>query len=212
VKALGDALFWVLEFLYSYFHNYGWAIIALTVLIRMLVWPLTRRQTKSMLAMKEIQPKLQELQKKYKNQPEKLNKEMMALYREHGVSPLGGCLPMLIQLPILFALFSILRTYPYPVDSAGFLWITDLGQKDPLYILPILTVITQYISQRQMTTDAKQAQMMAAMPLVIGWMATRFPAGLALYWVVQNAVSVVQQWWDSQSLMSKGELAKDEGH
>ena len=79
MKALGDALFWVLEFLYSYFHNYGWAIIALTVLIRMLVWPLTRRQTKSMLAMKEIQPKLQELQKKYKNQPEKLNKEMMAL-------------------------------------------------------------------------------------------------------------------------------------
>ncbi|NMA54714.1 MAG: membrane protein insertase YidC [Firmicutes bacterium] len=212
MKTLGDALFWVLEFLYGYFKNYGWAIIVLTILIRMLLWPLTQRQTKSMLAMKEIQPKLQELQKKYKNQPEKLNKEMMALYREHGVSPLGGCLPMLIQLPIIIALFNILRTYPYPVDSAGFLWISDLGQKDPLYILPILTVVTQYISQKQMATDPKQAQMMKAMPLVIGWMATRFPAGLALYWVVQNAVSVGQQWWDSRSQMSKGALAKDEGH
>ncbi|HHV07849.1 MAG TPA: membrane protein insertase YidC [Firmicutes bacterium] len=211
MKVLGDAIFWVLEFLYGYLHNYGWAIIALTVLIRMLVWPLTRHQTKSMLAMKTIQPKQQELQKKYKNQPEKLNKEIMALYRKHGVSPLGGCLPMLIQLPILFALFSILRTYPYPVDNAGFLWITDLGQKDPLYVLPILTVITQYISQKQMATDPKQAQMMMAMPFVIGWMATRFPAGLALYWVVQNAVSIFQQWWDSRTLMTKGALAKDEG-
>lgn len=211
MKALGDALFWVLEFLYSYLHNYGWAIIILTVLIRMLLWPLTRRQTKSMLAMKEINPKLQELQKKYKNQPEKLNKEMMALYKKHGISPLGGCLPMLIQLPILIALFNILRTYPYPVDSAGFLWIADLGQRDPWYILPVLTVITQYISQSQMSTDPKQAQMMMAMPLVIGWMATRFPAGLALYWVAQNAVSVFQQWWDSRTLMTKGELAKNEG-
>lgn len=211
MKALGDALFWVLEFLYSYLNNYGWAIIALTVLVRMALWPLNRRQTKSMLAMKEINPKVKELQQKYKNQPEKLNKEMLALYREYGISPLGGCLPMLIQLPIVIALFNILRTYPYPVDSAGFLWISDLGKADPWYLLPLLTVITQYISQRQMTTDPKQAQMMVAMPLVIGWMAMRFPAGLALYWVVQNVVSIGQQWWDSRTLMPKGALAKDEG-
>jgi len=212
VKALGDALFWILELLYSYFHNYGWAIIGLTLLVQLAVWPLTRRQTKSMLAMKELTPKLQELQKKYKNQPEKLNKEMLALYRAHGVNPFSGCLPLLLQFPILIALFNVLRTYPYPVDSAGFLWIPDLGKADPWYILPLLTVITTYISQKQVTTDPKQAQMLVAMPLLIGWMATRFPAGLALYWVVQNAVRIAQQWWDTRTLTAKGELARSEEH
>lgn len=211
MRALGDALFWVLEYLYSFFHNYGWAVIVLTALVRMFLWPLSRRQTKSMLAMQKINPQLKELQAKYKDQPEKMNQEMMTLYREHGVNPLGGCLPMLIQLPIIWALFSILRTYPYPVDNAGFYWISDLSKADPLFILPVLTVITQYVSQKQMATDPKQAQMMAAMPLVFGWMATRFPAGLALYWVAQNIVSIGQQWWDSRTLMPKGALAKDEG-
>ncbi|MDK2927948.1 MAG: hypothetical protein PWR31_1639 [Bacillota bacterium] len=210
MKALGDAMFWVLEFLYGYLHNYGWAIIGLTVLVQLVVWPLTRRQTRSMLAMKELTPKLQELQKKYKNQPEKLNKEMLALYKEHGVNPLSGCLPLLLQFPILIALFNVLRAYPYPVDAAGFLWIADLGKADPWYILPLLTVITTYISQKQVTSDPKQAQMLVAMPLVIGWMATRFPAGLALYWVVQNAVRIVQQWWDARTLVVKGELARSE--
>lgn len=210
MKALGDALFWILELLYGYFHNYGWAIIGLTLLVQLTVWPLTRRQTKSMLVMKELTPKLQELQKKYKNQPEKLNKEMLALYRTYGVNPLSGCLPVLLQFPILIALFNVLRSYPYPVDSAGFLWIPDLGKADPWYILPLLTVVTTYISQKQVTTDPKQEQMLVVMPLVIGWMATRFPAGLALYWVVQNAVRIAQQWWDARTLMAKGELARSE--
>ncbi|MGI6603752.1 MAG: YidC/Oxa1 family membrane protein insertase [bacterium] len=210
MKALGDAMFWVLEFLFGYFNNYGWAIIGLTVLVQMLVWPLTRGQTKSMLAMKELNPKLQELQKKYKDNPEKLNKEMMALYKAHGVNPLGGCLPLLLQFPILIALFNVLRVYPYPAGSAGFYWIPDLGQADPLYILPLLTVATTYLSSKQLSTDPKQSGMMVAMPLVLGWMAMRFPAGLALYWVVSNLVRFGQQWFDMRTLMVKGELAKNE--
>lgn len=176
--------------------NYGIAIILLTIVLKLLLYPLTVKQVKGMKAMQELQPKMKELQEKYKDNPEKLNKEMTILYKESGVNPLSGCLPLLVQMPLLMGIFYAIRDYQY-VDLPSFLWMPNLADKDPLYILPILSAATTYIQQKQTSTDANQQakMMMNFMPLVIGYISISFPAGLVLYWVVSNIFQIAQQWW-----------------
>jgi YidC/Oxa1 family membrane protein insertase len=177
--------------------NYGLAIILITVLIKLVLYPLTNTQMKSMKNMQEIQPKLKELQAKYKEQPEKLQSETMKLYKEKGVNPFGGCLPLLIQMPILIAFYQALIKFEYAVPAhAAFLWIPNISQPDPYYILPILTALTTYYQQRISTVDANdptQKTMMMVMPLFIGWIALKFAAGLAIYWVMFNILNTLQQ-------------------
>ncbi|MGI6575125.1 MAG: YidC/Oxa1 family membrane protein insertase [bacterium] len=199
----------ILKFFYTYLGNWGFAIIGLTFIIRLVLWPLTQKQTNSMRRMQEIQPKIKKVQEKYKNNPEKMNKEVMDLYKKHNINPMAGCLPILVQFPILIALFRVLHDMEY-IGDGSFFWIKDLSLPDPIYVLPILAAITTYISQKQMTTDPKQAQMMAFMPLLIGWFATRFPAGLALYWVASNVFAIIQHILGGGKLQVKGELASDE--
>lgn len=172
----------------------GLAIILLTILIRLILFPLTRKQTQSMLAMRELQPKIAEIQKKYKDKPEEMNRKVLELYREKGVNPFGGCLPLLIQLPFLYALFMVLRTYTFEgVDSHFIIW--TLTEPDRYYILPILSGVTTYFMSAQTAGgDSSQKMMLYIMPAFLTWISLSFPSGLVLYWVVSNLFSIGQQY------------------
>jgi YidC/Oxa1 family membrane protein insertase len=201
--------------------SYGLAIILLTVVMRVVLLPLTIKQTKSMIAMQRLQPQLKEIQKKYKSDREKMGQEMMALYKENKVSPLGGCLPLLLQLPIMFALFEVLRnlsnkkSHIYKIITAGvsaaafsrgmmFLGmnLTHVGSKlwtqdhdyIQLIVLILLTVVTGYVSAKMMTNDPKQAKMMAMMPLLMGVFAWILPVGVTIYIITMNILMIVQQY------------------
>lgn len=179
------------------YANYGFAIIMLTVVIKMLLYPLTVKQVKSMKAMQEMQPQLKKLQEKYKGKPEILQKEMASLYKNAGINPLAGCLPLIAQMPILIGIFYAIRDYTY-VGSPAFLWLDHLSAADPYYILPVLSAVTTFIQQKQTMTDSNNPQtkmMMIMMPLFIGWISCTFPAGLVIYWVVSNIMQILQQWW-----------------
>lgn len=210
-----------LRYLYFLFGSYGIAIIAFTIITRLILLPLSLQQIRSSKAMQELQPKLQALQKKYAKDKEALSRETMKLYREHGVNPLSGCLPMLIQLPIWIGLYSALinlsRTQEFAVS---FLWIENLAKvpdmTKPLdWILPILTVASQWIVQKMMTPPTQDPQqqamssMMMFMPIMFGFFAFQVPAGLVLYWVASNLFSIVQQYFTTGwgSLLPSGRSA-----
>ena len=182
----------MLEGIVAFTGSYGIAIILLTLLIRLVLFPLTLSQTKSMAAMRVLQPKMKELQEKYKDKPEEYQKRTMELYREHKVNPLGGCLPMLVQLPFLWAFFRVLQDISAG-ESAIFLGLWDLSVPDPFYIFPIIAALTTFLQIRQTSTDAAGKGMMYIMPGMIGVFSVSFPAGLVLYWIVSNVFSIGQQ-------------------
>ena len=180
------------------FANYGIAIILMTILVKALMYPLTAKQVRSMKAMQELQPALKKLQKDYKNNPQLLQQKMAELYKEAGVNPLAGCLPLLIQMPILMGVYYCLYGYSYSGDPT-FLWLTSLSDTDPLYVLPILSALTTYIQQKQTMAnngqDNQQMKIMSyMMPLFIGWISLNFPSGLVVYWVTMNLCQIAQQW------------------
>ncbi len=206
-QSLVDFISQSIQFLYIFTEkigipNYGLAIIIFTILIKIILYPLTQKQMVSMRKMQELQPKIKEVQKKHKNDAQKSQKEMMELYSKHGANPFSGCWPLLIQMPILLALFQSLRSFFDPVNHpsyvdlthANFLWISNLGQPDP-YILPIIVGIATFAQQKVTTTgnDQTQKMMLYVMPLFIAWISHSFPAGLALYWVMFSIVGAVQQ-------------------
>ena len=177
--------------------SYGMAIILMTVVIKMILYPLTVKQVKSMKAMQELQPKMKRLQEQYKTNPQLLQQEMQKLYREAGVNPLAGCLPMLVQMPILMAIFYALKDATYEGGNPSFLWMPSLSEADPYYILPVLSALSTYLTSRQTTDESNQQMkmMMYVMPIFIGWMSMNFAAGLVIYWITMNLVQVVQQWF-----------------
>ena len=181
---------------YIGFANYGVAIILMTIVIKILLYPLTVKQIKSMKAMQDLQPKMKELQEKFKDKPEKLQQEMAALYKNSGVNPLAGCLPLLAQMPILMGIFFAIRDYKY-IGDPTFFWLSNLSVADHSYVLPILSALTTYIQQKQtMNDDNPQTKMMMYfMPIFIGYISINFPSGLVLYWVVSNIAQIIQQWW-----------------
>lgn len=184
--------------------SYGMAIILMTIAIKMIMYPLTVKQVKSMKAMQELQPKMKRLQDQYKTNPQILQQEVQKLYQEAGVNPLAGCLPLLVQMPILMAIFYALRDATYEGVNPSFLWLPSLSEADPYYILPVLSAVSTYLTSRQTTDDSNQQMkmMMYIMPLFIGWMSMTFAAGLVIYWITMNLVQVVQQW-----LIFRGEEA-----
>ena len=179
------------------FGSYGLAIIILTVLIKIILYPLTAKQLRSMQAMQRMQPELKKLQEKYKDKPQILQQKMMELYQREGANPLAGCLPLLIQMPILMAMYYALYNFDYGAVAPSFMWLPSLSEPDPIYILPLLSAFTTFLQQKiSMTEMTQQAKiMMIMMPLFIGWISLNFPAGLVLYWVTMNVVQIIQQLW-----------------
>ncbi|MEW6230439.1 MAG: YidC/Oxa1 family membrane protein insertase [Bacillota bacterium] len=189
----------IVRFLRDVTGSDGLAIIALTVLLKVALYPLTVKQTKAMEEMKLLNPKVKEIQEKYKSQPEEYQKRVMELYREHKVNPLGGCWPTLIQLPIIWALFTALRSYPF---EQPFLWMKNLGKPD--VPLAVLAGVATYFQSATMATDSSQKLMNLIMPAFIIWISLSFPAGVTLYWVVTTALAAVQQWLMARQVAKKG--------
>ncbi|MFQ5866721.1 MAG: membrane protein insertase YidC [bacterium] len=184
----------ILNFFYKVTYNYGLSIIILTCILQVFTFPLTRRSFKSMEAMKSLQPKINELKLKYKNDPKRLNVEMMNLYRSRKMNPFGGCLPMLLQIPIFWALFTMLRSAVELRHSPFIFWIKDLSMKDPIYILPILMGVTMFLQQKLTATgDPAQSKMMMFMPVLFTVIFLKFPSGLVLYWLMNNILTLTMQ-------------------
>ncbi len=192
----------LLRLIYDLIGNYGISIIVFTIIVKLILVPLTIKQTKSMKGMQEIQPELKKIQEKYKNDQETMNNKMMELYKKHNVNPFGGCLPLLIQFPIIIGLFTVLRSplnygFAEEVVGTGFLWMSSLSQPD-LWILPILAGAATYLTSATMTVpgaqqDPTQNTMKYIFPIMMIWMSRSLPAGVALYWVISSLFQVIQQ-------------------
>ncbi|MEF3191506.1 MAG: membrane protein insertase YidC [Campylobacterales bacterium] len=177
--------------------NWGWAIVVMTIIIRLVLFPLTYRGMVSMSKIKELAPKLQEIREKYKGDPQKLNIHVMELYQKHKVNPLGGCLPILLQIPIFFAIYRVLLNAIELKGAPWIFWIDDLSAMDPYFILPILMGLTMYIQQKitpTSFTDPMQEKVFMWLPVIFTFFFVTFPAGLTLYWFVNNLFSIVQQY------------------
>jgi YidC/Oxa1 family membrane protein insertase len=186
---IGKLALKVLYFNYGLTKNYGWAIIMLTLCLQLLMIPLTAKSFKANMIMRKIQPKLQEIQKKHKDNPQRLNQEMMELYRTEGANPFGGCLPMLLQMPIFIALYNALKNSWDLHGSTFALWITDLSAKDPYFVLPVMLGLIMFFQQKIMMPqggDPTQAMMMKIMPVMMTVFFISMPSGLGLYWLTNS--------------------------
>ncbi|MCX7988540.1 MAG: membrane protein insertase YidC [Thermodesulfovibrio sp.] len=195
-------LFWFLKILYGIVNNYGIAIIILTIIVRIPFIPIVNKGQKSMQKLSELQPKLMQLKEQYKNDPQRLQKEMMELYKKYKINPMGGCLPILLQIPVFFALYKIL-TIAIELRQAPFMfWIQDLSVKDPYYILPILMGATMLIQQKMTpsTADPTQQKIMLILPIVFTFLFLSFPSGLVLYWLINNIFGIAQQFYINQKI------------
>lgn len=194
---LAKPLLYTLKFFYGYVGNYGIAIIIITIILKALFFPLTHKSYKSMKDMQKIQPKMAALKEKYKDDRDAMNKAVMELYREHKVNPMGGCLPMVVQIPVFFALYKALMFSIELRHAPFFLWVTDLADKDPYYVTPVIMGITMFVQQKMTPSqmDPIQQKMMLALPVVFTFMFLSFPSGLVLYWLVNNILTIGQQMY-----------------
>lgn len=207
---LATPIFWMLTFLHGMVQNWGVAIIVLTLLIKLLFFPLSAASYRSMGKMRQVAPKLEKLKVQYADDRERLNRAMMELYKTEKINPLGGCLPVLIQIPVFIALYwSILASVEIRY-SPFFGWITDLSAADPYYILPLIMGISMYLQSKlnPVPADPMQAQIMRIMPIAFSVVFFFFPAGLVLYSIVNNVLSIGQQWYITNNLKVEGDAAK----
>ena len=205
---IAKPLFTVVNWLHdTYIHNYGWTIILVTIAINFLLLPLKFTSMRSMKRMAALQPQIQAINDKYRDvsirDPQKAdqNAEVMALYKKHGVNPMGGCIPLVLQIPFFFAFYKVLSV-AIELRGANWLWVQDLSQLDPLYVLPVTMVATQFLVQKMTpstTTDPAQQKMMLFMPLMLGFLFMKASSGLVLYWLTGNVVSLAQQWFMNRS-------------
>ena len=194
---IAKPVFAFLSFIYSYIGNWGWAIVVMTLVIRIVLYPLTYKGMVSMNKMKDLAPKMKEIQEKYKGDAQKINAHTMDLYRKTGVNPMGGCLPILIQIPIFFAIYRVLLNAIELKGAAWAFWVQDLAVKDPYFILPVLMGIAMFVQQRITPTnftDPMQEKIMKWLPVIFVFFFLGFPAGLTLYWFINNLCSLVQQY------------------
>ncbi|GBD99899.1 membrane protein insertase YidC [bacterium BMS3Abin07] len=198
-------IFWLLKYINKLIGNYGWSIIVLTILLRVPFIPLLNKGQKSMKKMQALQPRMAEIKEKYKKDPQKMQKEMMAMYKKYKVNPMGGCLPMLVQIPVFFALYKVLLVAIEMRDAPWILWIQDLSAKDPIYVLPIIMGATMFLQQKMTPTsaDPKQAKIMMFMPIIFTFMFLNFPSGLVLYWLMSNLLSIIQQFFVNKKLAAE---------
>jgi len=208
VRAVAKPIFYVLRFINEYTHNYGVTIILLTIGIKLLFVPLQYKSYKSMKQMAVIQPKVAAVQEKFKDDRDRLNKELIKLYRDHKVNPVGGCLPMILQMPVFVALFNILYMTIDLRQAPLALWITDLSVQDPYYVLPIIMGVTMMIQQKitPTTMDPTQAKVMLLLPAFMTFLFINFPAGLVLYWLTNNTLTIGQQLVTDRFIFSSRSL------
>ncbi|WP_321813801.1 MULTISPECIES: membrane protein insertase YidC [unclassified Paraburkholderia] len=211
VTIIAKPLFWLLEKIHSYVGNWGWAIVLLTLLIKAVFFPLSAASYKSMARMKEITPRMQALRERFKSDPQKMNAALMELYKTEKVNPFGGCLPVVIQIPVFISLYWVLLSSVEMRGAPWILWIHDLSQQDPFFILPVLMAVSMFLQTRLNPTppDPVQAKMMMFMPIAFSVMFFFFPAGLVLYYVVNNVLSIAQQYYITR-MMGKGKNKEKE--
>lgn len=206
---IAKPLFTLMTWLHSLLGNWGWTIVALTVLIKALFYPLASASYRSMARMKQVAPRLQALKEKYGDDKQKLNAAMMEMYRTEKINPLGGCLPMVVQIPVFISLYWVLLASVEMRGAPWILWVHDLSIRDPFFILPAIMMATMFLQIKLNPTppDPVQAKVMMIMPLVFGGMMFFFPAGLVLYWCVNNTLSILQQWSITRAIQRKTEAA-----
>ena len=199
---LAKPIYWLLEFLHGIVGNWGWAIVLLTVLIKAAFYPLSAASYKSMAKMKEVTPRLTKIREQYADDKQKMNTAMMELYRNEKINPLGGCLPILVQIPVFISLYWVLLASVEMRNAPWTLWVTDLATPDAWFILPALMMATMFIQYKLNPTppDPVQAKVMMLMPFIFGAMFFFFPAGLVLYWLTNNILSIAQQWYVTKQI------------
>ena len=209
---LSKPIHWLLTQLHKLTHNWGWAIVLLVVLIKLALYPLSAAQYRSMAKMRKFQPRIEQLKERYGEDKQKFQMAMLELYKKEKINPAGGCLPILIQMPVFLALYYVLleavelRQAPWIMG-----WINDLTAQDPFYILPVLNGAIMWLTQKMMPMmgmDPMQKKMMQLMPLVMAVMFAFFPAGLVLYWVTNGALGMLQQWWNTKRYNEEAPAAK----
>jgi YidC/Oxa1 family membrane protein insertase len=206
---IAQPIFWLLQHIHSIVGNWGWSIIFLTMLIKGLFFPLSAASYKSMARMRAVAPRLAALKEQHGDDRQKLSQAMMELYKKEKINPLGGCLPILVQMPVFLSLYWVLLESVEMRQAPWLLWITDLSIKDPFFILPIIMGATMFIQQRlnPAPPDPMQAKVMKLMPIIFTFFFLWFPAGLVLYWVVNNTLSIAQQWYITRSIEAKAKKA-----
>lgn len=206
LTVIAAPIFWVLQWLYSFLGNWGWAIIVMTIMIKAAFFPLSAASYKSMAKMRLLTPKLQKLKDTFADDRQRMNQEMMDLYKKEKVNPLGGCLPVLVQIPVFIALYWVLLGTVEMRGAPWLGWITDLSTKDPYFVMPLIMGVTMLIQTKLNPTppDPMQAKIMMIMPVVFTGMFLFFPAGLVLYWTVNNLLSIAQQWQVNRMIEASG--------
>ncbi len=199
---ISKPLFWLLDHLHRIIGNWGWAIIALVVLLKLAFYSLNASAYRSMAKMKAVNPRIMDLRERHKDNPQQMQQEMMRIYREEKVNPLGGCLPIFVQMPVFIALYWVLLSSVEMRGAPWLGWITDLSVKDPFFILPVLMTLSSLLQVwlQPAPADPMQAKMMWLMPLMFSFMFFFFPSGLVLYWLVNNLLSIAQQWLINRQL------------
>jgi YidC/Oxa1 family membrane protein insertase len=203
-------LFWLLKWLHGLVHNWGWAIVLLTIIIKSAFYPLNHASARSMAKMKVIAPKMKALQEQYANDKQQLQVKMMEMYRQEKINPLGGCLPILVQIPVFIALYWVLLSAVELRNAPWIGWIKDLSAPDPYFVLPVVYAITAYLQVRLSPTpisDPVQAKVMQIMPIAFSVMFIFFPSGLVLYWLINNSLQIFQQWHMNRVLEKEAALA-----
>ncbi|MBQ0131754.1 MAG: membrane protein insertase YidC [Comamonas sp.] len=196
VTILAKPLYWLLDKIHSVLGNWGWSIVGLVLFLKILFYWLNAKAYSSMAKMKAINPKIMEMRERLKGNPQQMQQEMMRIYREEKVNPMGGCFPIMIQIPVFIALYWVLLSSVEIRHAPWILWITDLSAKDPFFVLPVLMMLSSLLQTalNPVPPDPMQAKMMWFMPLIFGVMFFMFPAGLVLYWLTNNILSIAQQW------------------
>ncbi|ATD66464.1 MULTISPECIES: membrane protein insertase YidC [Luteimonas] len=195
---LGEGLFWILAKLHGLIGNWGWSIIGLVLLVKLALYPLSVAQYKSMAKMRKFQPRIAQLKERYGDDKQKFQMAMMELYKKEKINPIGGCLPVLLQMPVFFALYWVLLESVELRHAPWMLWIHDLTARDPYFILPVLNIAIMWATQKltpMVGMDPMQQKIMQFMPLVFGAIMIFFPSGLVLYWVTNGGLGLLQQWW-----------------
>lgn len=202
---LAKPIYWLLSVLHDMVGNWGWAIVLLTCIVKLILYPISAAGYRSMARMKEITPRMKQLQDRYKDDKQRLNQAMMELYRSEKINPVGGCLPLLLQIPVFLALYWVLMGSVELRGAPWILWVHDLAMPDPWFILPLLMAVTMFLQilLNPKPTDPVQARMMYIMPVVFSVMFFIFASGLVLYWLTNNILSIIQQWWINKTIAAE---------
>ena len=211
---IAKPMFQILQFIHSYIGNWGWTIVLVTILIKAVLYPLAYKGMVSMNRLKELAPKVKQIQEKYKDDKQKASMHMMELYKKEGANPMGGCLPIILQIPVFFSIYRVLLNAIELKGAEWIFWIEDLALMDPYYILPILMGVTMFVQQRitpNQMQDEMQKKLFMALPVVFTFFFLWFPAGLTLYWFINNLFTVAQQYYVN-NLFEIAKVKRDQKH